>query len=102
MQRQGFEYGEHECIADTTTLKIPNSQSSVGKKYPFTLPSGLNVIYGKINRPAGNFHRNTFPISDGPTAKDHGDRFQAAYKTLAQNQARQVDKGQQDSGNASK
>ena len=89
MQRQGFEYAEHGFIGDTITLKLPNNQSSVGEKYPFTLPNGLSVTYGEINGLAGDFYGTTLPISDGPTAKDQGDRFQAAYTTLAQNQARQ-------------
>lgn len=45
------------------------------------------VTYGQINGLAGDFYGTTMPISDGSTPADQGDRFVAAYNTLAQNPA---------------
>ena len=94
MTHQGFQYAEHGNIGDTILLKLPNSQSSVAADYPFTLPNELSVTYGQINGLAGDFYGTTKPISDGSTPEDQGERFLAAFATLAQNPSRQPGEAQ--------
>jgi hypothetical protein len=90
----GFEYAEHTFLGDAITLQLPNNQSTMAVKLPFSLPNGLVVTYGQINGLAGDFYGTTNPISDGSTLTDQYSRFSAAWATLALDTARQPGEAQ--------
>lgn len=78
---------EHNLLGDNITLKDQNGKSFRAGDKPFELPNKSKLTYGQVSLLAGDYFGTNTPISDGKHAEERADRFEAAWISLAGDEA---------------
>lgn len=79
----GFKYLPYSFIGDAITLTLANGKKVAASYHTLRLRKDLRLTYGQINSLARDFYGTYEPISDGATEEARGERFIAAFNTLA-------------------
>ncbi|KZT39493.1 hypothetical protein SISSUDRAFT_984700 [Sistotremastrum suecicum HHB10207 ss-3] len=79
----GFKYLPYSFIGDAITLTLANGKKVAASYHTLRLRKDLRLTYGQIISLARDFYGTYEPISDGATEEARGERFIAAFNTLA-------------------